>query len=484
MPPEQDRMNLRGLAHEQCARALEAIHLVGRNRIEIHAKPVHVEIDSSPRLHAIGMEGDAGLARGRGYVPNGLNRAGFVVCMHHGNQNRVGAQFALQIVGIDDACLADAEKRDLDPFAMQFLAGVQYRRVFNLGGDYVLPPRAARAHRTQNSEIIRLGATGCEHDFAWRRPQLFGHPAARPFQSLFRGLPEMVDTGRVTVHVTRGFRERFEDARIDRSGGVMVEVSRHVSLYFTVFDFREMAIITLLTDFGLRDHYVGAMKGVIARIAPHAGVVDISHEVEPFQIAQGGYLLSQAWRYFPEGTVHVAVVDPGVGGERRAIAAEAQGHRFVLPDNGLLSLAGVDRPVVREIRNEALMLHPISRTFHGRDIFAPVAAHLAAGVPFETVGPLVDDWLDDWVKWPSLGHRVLHIDRFGNVITSLRAPASLQVRGERIDLYAPSYSAAPAGKLFLIMGSGGYVEISEREASAAARIGCRVGDLITLDEKS
>jgi hypothetical protein len=239
-------------------------------------------------------------------------------------------------------------------------------------------------------------------------------------------------------------------------------------------------MVTLLTDFGLRDHYVGAMKGVIARISPQAQVVDITHEVEPFSIAQGGYLLSQAWCWFPERTVHVAVVDPGVGGSRRAIVAEAQGHRFVLPDNGLLSLAGVETPVVREISNEALTLHPVSRTFHGRDIFAPVAAHLAAGLAFEHVGPLVDDW----VRFPLSGHQVLHIDRFGNVITSLRTAAALEICGERIDLYASNYSSAPSGRLFLITGSGGYIEISKREASAAARLGCRVGDAITVDGRS
>jgi S-adenosylmethionine hydrolase len=260
----------------------------------------------------------------------------------------------------------------------------------------------------------------------------------------------------------------------------VVEVKWHVFFYFTVFGFKYMAIVTLLTDFGLRDHFVGAMKGVIARIAPHAQAIDITHEVEPFSIAEGGYLLSQSWCWFPEKTVHVAVIDPGVGGSRRAVVAEAQGHRFVLPDNGLLSLAGVETPVVREIRNAALMLHPLSRTFHGRDIFAPVAAHLAAGVAFEHVGPVVEDW----VRSPQSGHQVLHIDRFGNVITSLRTPAALEICGERIDLYVPNYSAAPSGRLFLITGSGGYIEISKREASAAARLGCRVGDAITIDGRN
>lgn len=239
-----------------------------------------------------------------------------------------------------------------------------------------------------------------------------------------------------------------------------------------------MAIITLLTDFGLRDHYVAAMKGVIAGIAPAAQLIDVSHGVEPYQIRQAAYLLSQTWSWFPAGTVHVAVVDPGVGSERRAIAAESRGHRFVLPDNGLVSLAGVEHPVVREIRNQTLMRHPVRQTFHGRDVFAPVAAHLAAGVAFEDLGPIVEDW----VRLPLAGPQVLHIDRFGNVITSLRAAAPLQIRGTTIQAHVPNYSAAPAGQLFLITGSGGYVEISQREASAAARLGCKVGDPITLSD--
>ena len=241
-----------------------------------------------------------------------------------------------------------------------------------------------------------------------------------------------------------------------------------------------MAMITLLTDFGSRDHYVGVMKGVIAGLAPHAHVIDISHDVEPFQIAQAAYLLSQSWKWFPAGTVHLAVVDPGVGSARRAIAAQAQGHSFVLPDNGLLSMAGVETPVVREIRNPALMLRAVSQTFHGRDIFAPVAAHLAAGVDFEKVGPLIDNW----VRLSAAGPRVIHIDRFGNVITSLRAATALQVGETYINGIVPAYSAAPRAQLFLITGSGGYIEISEREASAAARIGCKVGDPVIPADKS
>ena len=241
----------------------------------------------------------------------------------------------------------------------------------------------------------------------------------------------------------------------------------------------EFPIVTLLTDFGTRDQYVSVMKGVIAGICPDARMVDISHEVDPFQIAQGAYLLSQAWKWFPRGTVHMAVVDPGVGSARRALAAEAEGHVFVLPDNGLLSRIGVAEPAVREIRNGKLMLQPVSQTFHGRDVFAPAAAHLACGFPFEQTGPS----LEDWVKLDRLAPAVLHIDRFGNIVTSIRAVDcqgfSLRIGRVTVSRRGNTYAAAPFGELFLIEGSGGYLEVSMREASAAAKLGCRVGDPIT-----
>ncbi len=239
------------------------------------------------------------------------------------------------------------------------------------------------------------------------------------------------------------------------------------------------------------DHYVGVLKGVISRICPQARTIDISHEVEPFRIAQGGYLLSQAWPWFPAATVHVAVVDPGVGSARRTIAAQANGHVFVLPDNGLLSQLSLEIPIVREIRNEAVMLLPVSRTFHGRDIFAPAAAHLASGFPFTELGPLIEDW----VSLPRGSKRVLHIDRFGNVITGLRAADynlrelpqwNLQVGTTGVRRFGESYAAVPKGELFAIEGSGGYLEISAREGSAAALMNCHIGDPVTLqfDDKS
>ncbi len=218
------------------------------------------------------------------------------------------------------------------------------------------------------------------------------------------------------------------------------------------------------------------MKGVILGIAPDARIVDISHEVEPYQIAQAGYLLSQSWRYFPRGTTHVVVVDPGVGSARRAIVAEAEGHRFVLPDNGLLSLAGVEPTEVREITEQTYMRHPVSRTFHGRDIFAPASAHINSRAAFEFAGGTVDNW----VRLPLPANQVLHIDRFGNIVTSFRTVAPLLVNGRRVSHVSSNYADADRSEPFLIEGSGGYVEISMREASAAEALQVRVGDPVTL----
>jgi S-adenosyl-L-methionine hydrolase (adenosine-forming) len=285
---------------------------------------------------------------------------------------------------------------------------------------------------------------------------------------------------RISVSLTRRFHECLKHARVDGSAGIVIEIKRQGKLILSMTAPTRGPIVSLLTDFGTRDHYVAVMKAVIAGIAPDARVIDITHEVEPFQIRQGAYLLSQAWRWFPRGTVHVAVVDPGVGSTRRPIAAAANGHYFVLPDNGLLSMISVEQPLVREIRNEALLLHPVSRTFHGRDIFAPTAAHIASGFSFEDTGPLVDDW----VRLPPISCFVLHIDRFGNIVTSLRANDNpdcvVSLHGITISRHAKNYAAAPAGEFFLIEGSGGYLEISEREGSAASRLGSRVGDPVIL----
>ncbi|MBI5086414.1 MAG: SAM-dependent chlorinase/fluorinase, partial [Acidobacteria bacterium] len=155
-----------------------------------------------------------------------------------------------------------------------------------------------------------------------------------------------------------------------------------------------MPIITLLTDFGSRDPYAGIMKGVILSIAPRARIVDLSHEVEPFQVSQARFLLKQSWPYFPKGTIHVCVVDPGVGSARRPLLVQAAGHVFIGPDNGIFTdLLHLKAARVRHITNSKLFLKHVSQTFHGRDVFAPVAAHIAVGFAPAKAGPLVQDAL-------------------------------------------------------------------------------------------
>ena len=153
-------------------------------------------------------------------------------------------------------------------------------------------------------------------------------------------------------------------------------------------------ILTLTTDFGTRDHFAGVMKGVILGICPEAEIVDISHEVQPFEISEGAYLVAQAYPHFPAKTVHVAVVDPGVGTARRPILVETAGQYFIGPDNGVLAMVYSNLThKARAITNEKYFLHPISRTFHGRDIFAPSAAHLAKGARPSTFGKIIEDHL-------------------------------------------------------------------------------------------
>jgi hypothetical protein len=256
-------------------------------------------------------------------------------------------------------------------------------------------------------------------------------------------------------------------------------------------------IITLLTDFGLADHYVAAMKGVILGICPRARLIDITHQIAPFSIPQGAYTLAQAWKYFPPGTVHLAVVDPGVGSARRAMAAEIEGHRFVAPDNGLLTmvLASGRNAKIREISQRRYFREPVSNTFHGRDIFAPVAAHLARGLALARVGkPLADPVTGDFAKPIQLPDgrwrgTVLNIDSFGNVITNFdwatfhdiaRRPFSLKLASRTLTKYIATYASAPAGRPFVIEGSGGYVEISIDKSSAAASLNIVPGATIVF----
>ncbi len=258
-------------------------------------------------------------------------------------------------------------------------------------------------------------------------------------------------------------------------------------------------IVTLLTDFGTRDPYVGVMKGVILSVSPQARIVDLTHDVPPQDVAEAAWLLRGAFRFFPAGTVHVVVVDPGVGGDRRAVAAGAHGHLFVAPDNGVLSWAigDSDAADVVALTNSRYFLPEISPTFHGRDVFAPVAAHLSAGVPLDALGPRVRDPATlplprPRVKDAEIRTEVIHVDRFGNLITALdettfreweaRRPGAviIDAAGQIIEGVSATYSAAPPGSLLALFQSSGHLEIAARDGNAAAVLAVGRGEPIVV----
>src|SRR5207302_1601045 len=243
-------------------------------------------------------------------------------------------------------------------------------------------------------------------------------------------------------------------------------------------------IVTLLTDFGLDDAYVGAMKGSILAVHVKASVIDISHGVRPFAVLQGAFLLDIAWRSFPPGTVHVAVVDPGVGTDRQAIAFKAAEHFFVGPDNGLFTF--LNEPISQTV--ELPTPPEAAPTFHGRDVFAPVAARLSAGTALAEMGRarkeepvrLPDAWASKVGEaWRA---QALHCDHFGNVISNLpiRALARIkQANGMRVRT-VETYEDAPPNELVALVGSSGRIEFALREGSAAARLHVAPGDTLLV----
>jgi S-adenosylmethionine hydrolase len=253
------------------------------------------------------------------------------------------------------------------------------------------------------------------------------------------------------------------------------------------------SIIALTTDFGQADGYVGAMKGVILGICPEATLVDICHDIPPQSVHQAAYILSSASPYFPAGTVHLVVVDPGVGSERRPIAVQTQRATYVAPDNGVLGPVLLEEPAqfAVHLSDPAFRLPRISATFHGRDIFAPVAAHIAAGCDPRGMGGLLP--LQSLVTLPTpqpeaqstgtWSGQVLHIDRFGNLVTNFRhvnADAHVIVAGHHIAGLSHTFSDVAPGKLVAYMGSSGYLEIAVREGHAAIELGMDVGDPLQI----
>jgi len=248
-------------------------------------------------------------------------------------------------------------------------------------------------------------------------------------------------------------------------------------------------MISLLTDFGSSDHYVGTMKGVMAGICPGVQLTDVTHDIPAYAIAEAAFTLAQAWRYFPQGTVHLIVVDPGVGSSRRPIIAEAEGHLFVAPDNGVLTMVfdAVKNCRVREITASAFFRKPVSRTFHGRDIFAPVAAHLARGVAPARFGKRIPDPVRAAFSRPiQKGPKrwtgaILKIDSFGNLITNFDSetwrqlaakPFRMKIKNHTVSRIAINYTAPASRELFVIEGSSGYLEVSVKQSSARDQTLC------------
>ena len=240
-------------------------------------------------------------------------------------------------------------------------------------------------------------------------------------------------------------------------------------------------MISLLTDFGTGDYFVGAVKGAILSVNPSAVIVDITHEIPPQDVAAGAFTLLAAYRTFPPGTIHMAVVDPGVGSTRRPIIVSANEQMFVGPDNGLFTYICDREPSHRiiHVAAERFFRRDVSTTFHGRDIFAPVAAALSNGVAVEEFGPEIDDA----VRLPSLETplRIIHIDRFGNCVTNItrdRSPGEIVVKGRTIREFRRFYGEGDEASLFAIWGSAGFLEISVNGGSAAQVLGVRVGEQI------
>jgi S-adenosylmethionine hydrolase len=253
-------------------------------------------------------------------------------------------------------------------------------------------------------------------------------------------------------------------------------------------------VIALTTDFGLTDPWVGIMKGVIATRAPGVPVIDVSHGVPPQDVLAGALILRHAAPWFPPRTIHVAVVDPGVGSERRALCVETERALFVGPDNGLLSLAAPETAIRRvvELTDERFFLAPRSRTFHGRDVFAPVAAALATGLDPTALGPVRRDVERLVLPEPrriggTVSGEVIYVDRFGNLTTNLGSDAIpdgaavVRIGEARIAGVSTSYSAVARGALVAVVNSWGLLEIALRDGSAREHLGAGVGTTVAIE---
>lgn len=254
-------------------------------------------------------------------------------------------------------------------------------------------------------------------------------------------------------------------------------------------------IVTFTTDFGMNDPFVGIMHGVLLNIYPETTIVDICHAVASYDVFDGAWTIAQAYRFFAQRTVHVVVVDPGVGGSRRPIIVETDDYVFVAPDNGVLSLIEAREPkfTVRHVTAERYFLQPVSQTFHGRDVFSPVAGWLSKGVAPAEFGPEISDYVRlslpvvERIGENSLRGVVIKVDKFGNLITNISEPeaptlftakptaVSILIAGKTITRVCHSYAEGGEDEVFAIVGSSGYLEIAAKQASAAEKLASGVG---------
>jgi len=258
-------------------------------------------------------------------------------------------------------------------------------------------------------------------------------------------------------------------------------------------------IITLTTDYGTSDHLVGTLKGVILKINPEVHIIDVSHSVMPFDILDGALTIGNAYRHYPPKAIHVVIVDPGVGTQRRPILVSGDQHYFVAPDNGVLSVVYEREPkvTVRHVTSEHYFHNPVSNTFHGRDIFAPVAAWLSKNWQTPSFGDEITDYVRFSLPKPKVTNNtvkgvVLKVDNFGNVITNVTADDvpklvaqgasfKISVGNKEVSKFALNYSQGAQGEVFAIIGSSGFLEISVNRGNAARALGVQRGAEVSVE---
>lgn len=262
---------------------------------------------------------------------------------------------------------------------------------------------------------------------------------------------------------------------------------------------KRKSTITLITDFGLQDGYVGVMKGVMVDINPSVNIIDISNSISAQDIFQAACVLNHSYKFFPKGTIHVVVVDPGVGSERKILCLKTEGYLFLAPDNGVLSfvIANEESTSIREVTNDKLFLPILSNTFHGRDIFAPVAAHLSKGVNYKELGERVDKINEIILPKPILSPNgkltaeIIYVDSFGNLVTNVNKEVidrmkigtervSIAMGRRRINGICSSYTDVGDNEALAIFGSSGYLEISVNRGSAGDVLKLKKGDKLVL----